>query len=93
MHLKQLGDYIISKGIKETWRGQPWSEHCREWIYFDCLLDVETLIKKFQFDSCITIHDYFDPKMGSELGFVCELCNDGIMGHHPKNTTTTPVLK
>lgn len=95
MHLKQLEEYIISKGIKETWRGQAWSKHCCEWIYFDCLLDVDNLNKNFHFDSCIALHDYFDVKGGSELGFICKICNEGIMGLHSKNPLSSgkPVIK
>lgn len=84
-HLKQLEDYIISKSIAETWRGQAWTNNCREWIYFDCILNTEVLKKKLQLKAFIETHDYFDIKAGSELGFICTICKDGIIGMHPKN--------
>ena len=26
---------LIARGIRENYRGQPWSMNCREWVYFD----------------------------------------------------------
>jgi hypothetical protein len=84
-HLKSVEDYIVSIGVKETFRGQAWSNNCREWVYFSCILKPKELINKFRLSSFIKIHDHFDLKSGSEFGLVCELCKDGIMGLHPKN--------
>jgi hypothetical protein len=62
IHLKQLEDYITSKGITETWRGQAWTNNSREWIYFACILETQVLKKKLQLEPCIETHDYFDIK-------------------------------
>lgn len=37
-HLIGLDKELKSLGIRETYRGQPWSENCREWAYYDCVL-------------------------------------------------------
>ena len=48
IHLKPLEDYLKKLGIAETFRGQPWSENCREWVYFDCVLNPESLKTKLK---------------------------------------------
>lgn len=83
IHLKPLEDYLIGLGIAETYRGQVWSENCREWVYYDAVLQPERLKKRFNFDDTITVFDYVDIKVGSELGLECSVCKDGIMGPHP----------
>jgi hypothetical protein len=85
-HLKKAEDYIKSKGIKESWRGQPWTENCREWIYFDCVLSPQNLKTKLQLEDFVQVHDYSDTKAGSELGLICSICKDGIMGMHPESS-------
>lgn len=87
-HLKILEKYLKDKGIQETFRGKSWSENCNEWIYFDCVLDIETLKKEFRLDNCIETHDYVDIKVANELGLFCTICKDGIMGLNPKNSLT-----
>ena len=42
-HLKSLGDELAAAGIEETYRGQPWTENCREWIYYNCWLDLKSI--------------------------------------------------
>ncbi|MBK6275925.1 MAG: hypothetical protein IPF58_15115 [Saprospirales bacterium] len=86
IHLKPLENYLQTQGIAETYRGQVWSKNCREWIYFDAVLNPQKLKEKFQFDDTIKIHDYEDIKVGSELGLVCIICNDAIMGAHPNSS-------
>jgi hypothetical protein len=85
-HLQKLEDHLRSLGVTETWRGQPWSENCREWIYFECVLSVPDLKEKLGLEPFVTEHDYYDLKAGSELGLVCEHCDDGIMGVHPDSS-------
>ncbi|QQR99025.1 MAG: hypothetical protein IPK18_05815 [Sphingobacteriales bacterium] len=84
-HLKPIEDFLKSKGYVETYRGQVWSNNCREWIYFNTILQPKELITQFKLGSFITIHDYEDIKVGSELGLECTLCKDAIMGYHPSS--------
>jgi hypothetical protein len=84
-----LENYLQTQGIAETYRGQVWSKNCREWIYYDAVLNPQKLKDKFHFDDTIIIHDYQDIKVGSELGLVCTICNDAIMGAYPNSSYAT----
>lgn len=75
--------YLQEKGIPETFRGQAWSDHCREWVYFDCVLDVEALKSRLQLPGFVEKHENTDLRSGTELGLVCTECYDAIMGLHP----------
>jgi hypothetical protein len=85
-HLQPLESYLKDKGIPETFRGQAWSNNCREWVYFDCVLKTEVLKAKFNLSSFVETHENIDMKSGTELGLVCNKCKDGIMGVHPNST-------
>jgi hypothetical protein len=82
-HLALLEEAIISNGIKETYRGAAWSKNCREWVYFECTLNTDSLKEKFTFPSCVEVHEHRGTHDGSEKGFVCNTCHDGVMGYHP----------
>ncbi|MCJ7545609.1 MAG: hypothetical protein MUP30_02100 [Deltaproteobacteria bacterium] len=79
-HLAPLEDELNRANIKETYRGKAWTKNCREWVYFDVVLDTASLAARFRFPPCVRVHENLDPKSGVERGFVCEKCNDGIMG-------------
>jgi hypothetical protein len=79
-HLRPLEQALQAAHIKETSRGTPWSQNCREWVYFDIRLDVEALRKRFGLPSCVVVHENTDERSGLEKGFVCEECHDAVMG-------------
>jgi len=81
-HLQQLEQEIVRAGITETFRGQAWSKNCREWVYFDCYLDRESIKNRFLFPECVVEHEHRGTHDGQEAGFKCEKCSDGIMGHY-----------
>lgn len=83
-HLIELDLELKSKGIKETYRGQAWSENCREWVYYDCVLDIEKIRERYKFPAFIESHINDDIKSGMEAGFECDLCKDAIIGIHPQ---------
>lgn len=87
-HLLPIEKELKERGIVETFRGQPWSNNCREWIYFDCYLDIKSLQERFKFPSFIKHHTNDDPRSGTEEGLYCELCKDAIVGAHTKFKTT-----
>ncbi|MBS1513016.1 MAG: hypothetical protein JST86_19420 [Bacteroidetes bacterium] len=89
-HLKILEHYLKGKAIPETFRGKTWSDNCREWIYFDCVLDIASLQAKFHLPNFVVQHENRDPRSGTELGLVCTLCKDAIVGLHPDHL---PVIK
>jgi hypothetical protein len=87
-HLIELENYIIDKNIKEIFRGKSWSENCREWVYYDCVFNIDRLKKKFNLSNCVIIHEYNDIKIANELGFYCNSCKDAIIGFSPSNKKT-----
>jgi hypothetical protein len=80
MHLRWLEQALIAAGFRETFRGQAWTENCREWVYFDVILDIPRLRKQFRIPPCVEVHENTDPKSGLELGLTCRSCLDGVMG-------------
>ena len=82
-HLVRVEDYIKAKGFPEIWRGQPWTKNCREWVYFDVVLDPLEIRHKLHLAACVEVHRYADIKGGFELGLFCSRCLDGVMGLHP----------
>jgi hypothetical protein len=89
-HLKELEAAILARGIKETYRGKAWTDRCREWVYFDCLIDPEETRKRYIFAECVRHHEHFGTHDGQESGFVCSECNDAVMGLHPRSSRSAP---
>lgn len=81
-HLRQLEEELLAAGVPVTFRGQAWSDNCREWVYFDCYLDQEALRGRFAFAACVQDHEHLGTHDGQESGFYCSECKDGIMGVH-----------
>jgi hypothetical protein len=82
-HLAPMEAELKARGIGETFRGQAWSDNCREWVYFDCVLDVAGLRRRHSPAPCVVDHENRDPRSGTERGLVCTEHHDGIMGRHP----------
>jgi hypothetical protein len=87
-HLMDLERALIAAGIKETSRGQAWSQNCREWVYFDCFLPAQLIRQKFKLADCVEDHEHRGTHDGQESGFTCSIHHDGIMGHHPASGVT-----
>lgn len=81
-HLSALEQEILTAGVRETFRGAAWTRNCREWVYFDCWLDLPALRARFTFAPCVVDHTHRGTHDGSEAGFFCETCKDAIMGVH-----------
>ena len=79
-HLKALEEELVADGAKETYRGAPWTKNCREWVYFDVVLDTSAIAKRLNFPPCVKIHENLDEKSGTERGFECTECKDAVMG-------------
>jgi len=84
-HLVALERALQAQGFKETFRGQAWSQNCREWVYFDCFLPTQLIRDKFKFADCVKTHSHLGTHDGQEHGFVCSEHGDGIVGHHPRS--------
>lgn len=83
-HLIGLENELKASGIKETYRGQPWSKNCREWVYYDCVFDLGKIRERLLLPLFIENHVNDDNKSGLEAGFVCDQCKDGVIGVHPQ---------
>jgi hypothetical protein len=79
-HLSALEHALLAAGVPVTFRGQAWSNNCREWVYVDCFLDVPALQKHFAFAPCVTDHAHRGTHDGEERGLVCTSCHDAIVG-------------
>lgn len=86
-HLHPLEQALRDAGVAETYRGQPWSENCREWVYFDVILDTGAIMGRFDFPRCIEVEENTDPKSGLEHGLFCSTCKDAVMGNPNSKTT------
>jgi hypothetical protein len=82
-HLSGVERYLRNQGGKLVSCGQPWSENCHIWVYFDALLDCERLIQRLALEPCVQIHDHHGTHEGSERGLVCTIHHDAVMGQHP----------
>ena len=79
-HLLPLEHALLTEGIAVTFRGQAWSMNCREWVYFDCFLDIPEIRNHIQFPDCVHDHSHRGTHDGQERGLVCATCHDAIMG-------------
>lgn len=91
-HLSALERELKQKGIKETFRGQAWSDNCREWVYHDCQLDLANVRSRYHFPSFVVDHINDDNKSGLEMGFFCEECKNAVIGLHPDQTSNKQLI-
>ena len=82
-HLRALELAVMAAGHAELSRGAAWSENCREWVYFDCVLPLDAIRRAFALDACVEEHVHRGTHDGQEAGFVCRVHHDGIMGYPP----------
>lgn len=79
-HLIELETALLADGARETARGQVWSKNCREWVYFDVVLDVDAIRARFSLAPGVELHENTDARSGLERGLVCRSCQDAVMG-------------
>lgn len=83
-HLLAVESAVAASGARETFRGQAWTDNCREWVYFDCVLPIESLRADGLFDpAVVSVHANDDPRSGTEMGLVCVVHHDGVIGLLP----------
>ena len=92
-HLRVLERELLDRRIPETLRGQPWSDNCRQWVYFACVLDLPALRGRLALDACVADHQQLGTHDGSESGFVCTVHHDAIMGLHPADPNGKPLVR
>ena len=52
-HLSQLEAELLAAGVTETFLGTAWSDNCLEWVYFDCLLDRDSIRRRIEFPAFV----------------------------------------
>lgn len=84
-HLRPLDEALRAAGIRETCRGQVWSDGCREWVYYDCYLDRQQIRRRYALAPCVADHEHFGTHDGQEEGLLCTEHRDGVMGLHRRS--------
>lgn len=79
-HLAALEAELAARDVTETYRGQPWTANCREWVYFDIVFETDSVARRLELGPTVVVHENNDKRSGLERGFVCEACKDGIIG-------------
>lgn len=82
-HLRGLEAELAAAGHVETARGQVWTRNCREFVYFACVLDRESIRARLDLADCVEDTEHLGTHEGSEYGFYCRECQDGVLGYHP----------
>ena len=81
-HLRPLEIAMIARGMRETYRGRPWSMNCREWVTFDCYIDNEAVRRVMVLPDSVQDHAHRGTHDGEESGFVCHQCWDALIGSY-----------
>jgi hypothetical protein len=89
--LKPLDDLLKKRGHKESFRGQAWSQKCREWAYYPVVFDKASVRMLLSIPTTVVDHDHRGTHDGSESGFVCTLHDDAVMGDHPDVASSSAV--
>nr|WP_298146824.1 hypothetical protein [uncultured Pseudomonas sp.] len=79
-HLAEVERALLLSGAKVTFRGQAWSENCREWLYVDAYLDLAAIRQRYRLDSVVEDHRHRGTHDGQEQGLVCSACHDALIG-------------
>jgi hypothetical protein len=91
-HLAPLEREIVAAGVQETFRGQAWSDNCREWVYFACWLDRVAIRARLTLHECVKDHEHRGTHDGQEAGFVCMACHDAVMGAYEPRPGSWPTF-
>jgi hypothetical protein len=90
VHLQAVEQALQGAGFRETYRGQPWTDQCRNWVYFDRIVPVEELLERQLYDpEIVTVHRNLDQRSGTEMGLYCSEHHDGLMGPLPEPNRPT----
>ena len=79
-HLAEVESALVQSGIAVTFRGQAWSQNCREWVYFAAFLDTTRIRGQFRLAACVRDHTHSGTHEGSEHGLVCTEHQDALVG-------------
>ena len=91
-HLRPIMKIAEEAGVAVTAKGHLWGGAAGEWIYYDCRFDADAVKVKIALPDFVHWHEHFGTHDGSEAGFVCDKCETGVMGLHPKYEREAPTL-
>ena len=92
-HVQPIVDDLRRLGLHVFDVSRPWSDNCRAWMYFDVVLDVDTLRHRLRLADCVDLHRHRGTVDGAEQGLVCRVDHDAVMGVHPDLAGSgTPVI-
>ena len=83
--IREISLYLYKQGHAITFFGKAWSKVSANWIYFDTVLNIDTLINKYDKDRNLEIHENMDPRSGLERGFVDPSRGEAVIGLIYKN--------
>ena len=78
--IRSIAEHLYFKRIPVTYFGKAWGKATNNWVYFDTVLDLEGLRSKFDLGPHIVEHENFDPKSGTERGFIDLGTGEAVMG-------------
>jgi len=93
-HLQPIEKLLRELGVRFVWVGQPWSKNCHRWAQVEdrIVLNTDAIEQRLNLAPSIVVHTHRGTHDGSEHGFVCNQCNDAIMGGHPDTTSIAKLV-
>lgn len=92
-HLRPLLAYLLEQGAQVTYAGQPWSQNCRRWVYFNVVLDIDALKARFAPGNIVEPHIHRGTHDGAEQGLYCSEHHDAVMGLHADIPAGRPTIR
>lgn len=78
--LRKIAEQLVMNRFGITFYGQAWTNTTADWIYFDTVLDIDSLKKEFNLGDNFIVHENLDPKSGTERGVIDINTGEGLMG-------------
>ena len=64
--IREISLFIYKQGHAISFFCKAWSDVSANWIYFDIILNIDTLISKYDKNRNLEIHENLDPRSGLE---------------------------
>lgn len=78
--IKRISLFLLKQGYTISFFGKAWSQLNSNWIYFNTVLNINSLINQFDNERILRIHEYTDLKNGHERGLIDPTTGEGVMG-------------
>lgn len=83
VHLEPIRLRLLGLGASQSAILKIWSG-ANNFAVFDAILDRPAIRAALPLPACVIDHDHLGTHDGSESGFACTLCRDGVVGLHPQ---------